>query len=346
MQNFSSNIAEDQAKIEGTINPERTANELIGGTAYDAIPFGPRWKLAEDILGEANRRARQAAEDADKAAKEQAETVTAQDVDLARDGKLPLTVLQQHLKDYNLNATQYDVIRNFIEKAPTTPSNRVTLDDMTLQVRSAFPPPNLKGQLGQLFTDHNTNPAVGLNREDYMQLDTELTANLRHAQEQGRSDARYRHGQAEQQIDAAFGLSGIDALIGKFGDDVKQPRALAQQYLFQHSIATGGREEPLTLVPKILKTYLPLAQTAMKARILTNTNLVPASFRVVDSHGNLSVAESAARLGTVEQAASHGLTKDQWAAATSALQDLANFQGVLGTMTSITDGITVTPEGK
>jgi hypothetical protein len=333
-------------------NPHQALADLQGNAYQDLDPvrrqdfIDQAKNQAQAQDNEVIRLARQSAEDADKAATRKAELVTAQDVDLARDGKLPLTVLQQHLKDFNLSATQYDLVRNYIEKAPTTPSNRDTLDAMTMKVRSAYPPPGLKGQLAQFFRDHNTNPSVGLNREDYMQLDSELTTNLNHAKEEGRSDVRYRHAQAERQIDAAFGVSGIDEMMSRFGPDVLQARSLAQTYLVNHSLATGGHDEPLTLVPRILKTYLPLAQTAMQARIRGNMSLVPERFRVLDSSKNLKVAESAAAMGTVDQAGAHGLTRDQWYAGAAALKDLGDFQGVLSNMQSVTDGITVVPENK
>jgi len=333
-------------------NPHQALTDLQGDAYSDLDPVrrqdfidqATNQALAQDH--EAARLARQSAEDADKAATRKAELVTAQDVDLARDGKLPLTVLQQHLKDFNLSATQYDLIRNYIEKEPTSPSNRDTLDDMAMKVRSAYPSQSLKGQLGQLFQDHRANPSVGLNREDYMALDNELTTNLHHGQDESRSDVRYRHGQAERQIDDAFGVSGIDAMISRFGPDVQQARSLAQKYLFDHSAATGGHEEPLTLVPRILKTYLPLAQTAMQARIKGNMALVPERFRVLDANKNLKVAESAAAMGTVGEAGAHGLTQDQWYAGAAALKDLGDFQGVLSNMQNVTDGITVVPENK
>ena len=330
-------------------NPHQALADLQGNAYQDLDPvrrqdfIDQAKNQAQAQDNEVIRLARQSAEDADKAATRKAELVTAQLVDLARDGKLSLPVLQQHLKDDNLNATQYDLVRNFIEKEPTTPSNRNTLDDMTMKVRSAYPPASLKGQLGQLFQDHRANPAVGLNREDYMALDNELTTNLHHGQDESRSDVRYRHGQAERQIDDAFGVSGIDAMISRFGPDVQQARSLAQKYLFDHSAATGGHEEPLTLVPRILKTYLPLAQTAMQARIKGNMALIPERFRVLDSSKNLKVAESAAAMGTVGEAGAHGLTKDQWYASQAALKDLGDFQGVLSNMKSVTDGITVVP---
>src|SRR5665213_1593560 len=237
---------------------------------------------------ETNRAARQAAEDADKAEKQTAENVTARDVDLARDGKLPLTTLQQHLTDYNLSPAQYDLVRNYINKGPDHPSDPHKLLDYTIAVNSSSATAGLQTRLARDYT------TGALARDDYWQLQTRLAENLKRS-EATDGKIKARQAQAEQMLRADFGVtSPLDQITGAS----KNAYAMALEELTRRSQAFGGPEDPLQIEPQIRAKYAPIGLFATK--------------QAIDRlRGNLRF-KTIEEIGTREQARARGMSDAEY----------------------------------
>jgi len=168
MKNFSSGIAEDQARIDGINDPAGTAAKLIGGHEFDAIDPTNRLQLAQQIMMEDEKRQNERI----KQIKEMQEG----DVTVATASALKGQLTFQQLEDLKdkyarigvpLSRENYEHVFDLINRPlQQQPSDPQTISDMKILVHSMNPPPLSTlldlHQQGKLNLDDRAALAVSL----------------------------------------------------------------------------------------------------------------------------------------------------------------------------------------
>jgi len=83
--------------------------------------------------------------------------------------------------------------------------------------------------------------------------------------------------------------------------------------------------DPLVLAPHIIKTYLPLASSALAARIKADTDLLPSQYAKRNDRGQIDIPASVNALGTFQAAQARGITREQYDNAIRSLKDIQMF---------------------
>jgi hypothetical protein len=226
--------------------------------------------------------------DRDKAFKQVRDSMVSEMVSRARDGQLTLPDLENQRRNLDLNATEYDLVRNYIEKGPDHASDPRKLLDYTIAVNSSSAGPALQTRLARDYS------GGALARDDYWQLQTRLAENLKKAEETD-GKIKARHAQAQEMLRADFGVtSPLDQITGAS----KQAYAMALEELTKRSAAFGGKEDPLQIEPEIRGKYAPIGLFATKQAIDRLRGNLP--FKTIQE------------IGTREQARARGMSDAEY----------------------------------
>ena len=243
------------------INPFQAYKELEADTTLGPLTRQDLLNRASTELEAQQRQSlaqqERADREAEKAHKQVVDGVVSEMVSRARNGQLTLPDLENQRRNLGLDATQYDLIRNYIEKGPEHPSDPQKLLDYTIAVNSSSAGAGLQTRLARDYTSGN------LQRDDYWQLTTRLAENLKKSEETD-GKIKGRQAQAEQMLRADFGVtSPLDQITGAS----KSAYSMALEELTKRSAAFGGSEDPLAIEPQIRSKYAPIGMFATKQAI-------------------------------------------------------------------------------
>ena len=273
-------------------NPFQAYKDLAGDTNLGPLTRQDLLDRASTEL-EAQQRQSLAQQDRDEREREKAfgkvrDSAVAEMVSRARNGQLTLPDLETQRRNLDLDATQYDLIRNYIEKGPDHPSDPQKLLDYTIAVNSSSAGAGLQTRLARDYT------SGGLARDDYWQLQTRLAENLKHSEETD-GKIKARQAQAEQMLRADFGVtSPLDQITGAS----KNAYAMALEELTRRSAAFSGNEDPLAIEPQIRSKYAPIGLFATKQAIDRLRSDLP--FKTIQ------------QIGTREQARARGMSDSEY----------------------------------
>lgn len=247
-------------------NPQSAIDFYKSDTELDPVHREIRLNQAIEQLDAQTRQARAdqrfAEEQAQKLRNDSIENDSTQARLSALDGKLTHQALTELVQKYNqpgqkpFPATEaehlFDLINKPLQENPSDPNVRKSTE---LAVTSVVPQIT-KRELANLYRKGS------LNLTDYTNLDNKLTTNLHYLADEAKSDVRQRQSQAEAVLRANFG--GDPAVM-----------ALALKDMAEGSMAQGGTQDPLKLLPLIQEHYKPLMQAlggASKAAALGQFN--------------------------------------------------------------------------
>lgn len=319
-QSFRSGISQARALGEIRRDAVQAYADLQDSSQYQDLTPVERQHFIDQAAGQATAVQRENLADsryqdeqATKLFNQQRDDAVTALVSRARNGQLTLPQLEEQATQWHLKREDYGIIRDELEHLPTTPSNPAVLHDATIGATSVNPTVT-NSQLQNWYTKGQ------LSRPDYLQLNEKLIANSKGAQDQTKSDIRYRQSHAEESIKAAFGANGPLAVL----DEVKAPLSLALTELSNRSSALSGQEDPLIVAPQVIKKYLPLASEAAQQN--------------VDAQRKLLQYPTPQALGPLAAAQARGMTVQQWNDAASKLRELDSFQQEIKRMNSINTG--------
>lgn len=273
-------------------DPFQAYKDLEGDTNLGPLTRQDLLNRASTEL-EAQQRQALAQQDRDEREREKAfgkvrDSAVAEMVSRARNGQLTLPDLEDQRRNLDLDATQYDLIRNFIEKGPDHPSDPQKLLDYTITVNSSSAGAGLQTKLARDYS------SGALARDDYWQLQTRLAENLKRSEETD-GKIKGRQAQAEQMLRADFGVtSPLDQITGAS----KSAYSIALEELTKRSAAFGGAEDPLAIEPQIRGRYAPIGLFATKQSLDRLRSGLP--FKTIQD------------IGTREQAKARGMSDAEY----------------------------------
>jgi hypothetical protein len=125
-------------------------------------------------------------------------------------------------------------------------SDTATLDRVLTATRRMHPTMTA-AQLNALHDQFRTT-GVGLNTKDWREALDHVTSARKYEVGEGKSDARYNHAQAEQELDR---LLGIPLFYEKLDPVKEKARAIGYQALRRRSNAFAGTENPLAVLEEM-----------------------------------------------------------------------------------------------
>lgn len=189
MQGYHAGVAEDNAGINGLVDPIGTVNELVSGDAYDALNPSQRLAKAQQILTQTDKRKEQA----DKARLDSMDQDITDLTLIGRSGKLTSDQITGLVNKYRqpgekpVAAEQVRLLSEYVNHPPLEPpSNPVDLANATRSVVSLNPnaTPN---DLWELYQLHQKDPSRGIDFKDYDKLSGQLDVGTRRNQDQART---------------------------------------------------------------------------------------------------------------------------------------------------------------
>lgn len=173
-------------------------------------------------------------------------------------GKLSLAQLESMREARLVVGDDYRRMRNELLTPSGMPSDpathaRVLLDSQSITPRTK--PADIDALQG----------AGLLNLRDAATMKANLRERAQYLTTEGKSDIRYRQGQAEQQLAQAFTLQS--PLGNLFNVEFQQIRSAALDELTKRSRAFDGEEDPMVAYNDIRGKYLPLAGAAASTRL-------------------------------------------------------------------------------
>lgn len=216
---------------------------------FNLIPGPERLSLAKTMMerleGEERKRdarAKELAEDIREDSKLQ--MALEAEAGTLTDARLETVARGLRWKDTDLERIKAIMRRDPAEKeAASTPE----ILDRVLAATNRLKPTMTRAQIDALH-DQFRRTGVGLNTKDWRAALNEIQGAEKFTYEQGKSDVRYRHAQAEQELDR---LLGIPTLFDKLEPAKEQARARGYQELRRRSAAFGGQEDPLRVIEEI-----------------------------------------------------------------------------------------------
>jgi hypothetical protein len=209
----------------------------------------------------------------EKAAEEDRKALVDEYDSRAAAGTLTLNEVESARKARILIGEDYRRVLKSIQEPKTGPSDPDLLATYLLDAESVSPKHTAAEIDKAYYAFANGNP--GLNLKDAADIKSKLRARADHKLSKGETDIGRRHGQAEQQLRANLGITG---LLEAITQDQKKSYSMALGELTRRSSYFDGEEDPIAVVEDISPRYQAVIRSdfdmsvGKKRKTLSNDN--------------------------------------------------------------------------
>jgi hypothetical protein len=186
----------------------------------------------------------------EKAAEEDRKALVDEYDSRAAAGTLTLNEVESARKARILIGDDYRRVLKSIQEPKTGPSDPDLLATYLLDAESATPKHTAAEIDRAYYAFAAGNP--GLNLKDAADIKAKLRSRADHQRDKGETDIGRRHTQAEQQLRANLGITG---LLESITQDQKKSYSMALGELTRRSSYYNGKEDPIAIVEEISPRY-------------------------------------------------------------------------------------------
>jgi len=183
----------------------------------------------------------------------------------AMNGQYSLSRLEADARLYRWPAEKYQHLRELMTNPKGVPSNPEILQQAMLRARATTVTQRDRDWLAIQYSKRL------LTAEDYAKVDNEAQQNLRSLVDESKSNLARSHGQAEQELQAALGITG---LLETLTQDQKKAYAAALFELTDRSAFMRGKEDPIAVVREIAPKYQAIITDGAALTIDQKTRLL------------------------------------------------------------------------